>query len=60
MRVDHWKVSVWYGLLQLVVGVSVLIVKPFGSIMVLSLLAVYFGAFIVVSSAIRKKLTILV
>ena len=51
----HWKISAWYGLVQLVVGTSVLLVKPFGGIMVLSLLAVCFGGFIVVSVVVRRK-----
>ena len=43
MRTPHWKVSAGYGMLQLLVGMSVLILKPFGSIMVLLLLAACFG-----------------
>ena len=34
---------------------SILILKPFGDIMVLLLVAVYFGAFIIVSSGVRRK-----
>ncbi len=55
--ISHWKISVGYGMLQLVVGVSILLVKHYGNIIVLSLLTAYFIAFIVVSSAIRKKST---
>jgi uncharacterized membrane protein HdeD (DUF308 family) len=55
--ISHWKISVGYGLLQLVIGLSVLLLKPFGSIMVLSLLTACFGAFIVASCVIRKNLT---
>jgi len=55
--ISHWKISVGYGLLQLIVGVSILLVKNYGNIIVLSLLAAYFVAFTVVSSAIRKNLT---
>ena len=55
--ISHWKISVGYGLLQLIVGVSILLVKDYGNIIVLSLLAAYFVAFTVVSSAIRKNLT---
>ncbi len=53
--ISHWKISVGYGLFQLVVGVSVLLLRHLGSVMVLSLLAAYFGAFIVLSSFIRKN-----
>ncbi len=54
--VSHWKISVGYGLFQLVVGVTVLLLKPLGILVILSLLAAYFSAFVVVSSAIRKNL----
>ena len=56
--ISHWKISVWYGLFQLAVGITVLLLRPFGSLMILSVLAAYFGAFVVVSSAIRKNLTV--
>jgi Fuc2NAc and GlcNAc transferase len=55
--VSQWKVSVGYGLLQLVVGVTVLLLKPFGGIMVLSILIVYFVGFTMASYFIRKSLT---
>ncbi len=55
--ISHWKISVGYGLFQLVVGISVLILKHLGGLLVLSLLAAYFSAFVLVSSTIRKKLT---
>lgn len=54
--ISHWKVSVGYGLLQLVAGLSILLLRHVGIVMVLSLFAAYFGAFIVVSSFIRKNL----
>ena len=41
-NISHWKVAVGYGLVQLVVGMSVLIVKPFGT-------------FTEVSSVVRRK-----
>lgn len=55
--VSQWNVSVGYGLLQLVVGVTVLLLKPFGGIMVLSILMAYFVGFTIVSYFIRKNLT---
>ena len=54
--IAHWKVSIAYGLLQLMVGISVLLLRPFGISVILILLALYFLAFIVVSSTIRKTL----
>ncbi|MCL0086730.1 hypothetical protein M1N65_01495 [Thermodesulfovibrionales bacterium] len=53
--ISQWKIAVGYGLFQLIVGMSILILKPFGDITVLSLIAVYFGAFIIVSSGVRRK-----
>ena len=55
--ISHWKISAGYGLLQLIVGISMLMVKHYSNIMVLSLIGAYFVTFIVVSSAIRKSLT---
>ena len=53
--ISQWKIAAGYGLFQLIVGMSILILKPFGDIMVLSLIAVYFGVFIIVSSGVRRK-----
>lgn len=52
--VSQWKVSAGYGTLELIVGVTVLLLKPFGSIVTLSLLAAYFIAFTMVSYFIRS------
>ena len=54
--ISHWKISVGFGLLQLMVGASVLLAKPFGIIAILSILAVYFAAFIGASVLIRRNL----
>ena len=54
--IAHWKVSVGYGFLQLIVGVSVLVVRPQGIVVVLSLLAVWFGGFVWVSCVVRRSL----
>ena len=55
-EVAHWKVSVGYGMLQLAVGLSVLLLRHVGPIMVLSLLAGYFGAFVILTYTVRRKL----
>ena len=47
---------VGYGLLQSLVGVSVLVVRPIGVLGVLVLLAVWFGGFVWVSFVVRKSL----
>jgi UDP-N-acetylmuramyl pentapeptide phosphotransferase/UDP-N-acetylglucosamine-1-phosphate transferase len=55
--IAHWKVSIGYGLAQLIVGITILLLRPFGITAVLPLLAAYFVAFIIISSVIRKNLT---
>lgn len=54
--IAHWKVSVGYGIVQLMTGMSVMLVKPFGSFMVISLLAACFGGFAVLSFGFRRRL----
>jgi len=54
--IPHWKIAIAYGLVQLIVGITILLVKPFGISVILLLLAVYFLSFIIVSSAVRKSL----
>lgn len=54
--IPHWKVSVGYGLLQSVVGLSVLGVKPLGLLPVFVLLAVWFSGFFVFSSFLRRAI----
>jgi len=52
----HWKVSVGFGLFQLVVGLSVLFVKSHGTIPVFVLLSFFFTAFTAASFYIRSSL----
>jgi hypothetical protein len=53
--IPRWKVSVGYGLLQAIVGLSVLWVKPLGLTPVIVLLAVWFSGFFVFSSFVRRS-----
>jgi len=55
-NVSHWKVAVGYGLGQLAVGASILLVEPFGSLVVVPILMIYFGGFVVLSFNFRRKL----
>jgi len=57
MKIDHWKISVGYGLVQLIVGVSVLAVRPVGILGVLLLLGGWFGGFARVSFVVRRSLS---
>jgi Fuc2NAc and GlcNAc transferase len=52
----HWKVSASYGLFQLVVGLSILTLRPYGLIAALVALAVYTFAFVTFSLYIRRRL----
>ncbi|MBW2596286.1 MAG: hypothetical protein JRC93_09995 [Deltaproteobacteria bacterium] len=56
MGVEHWKVSTGYGVFQLIVGVSVLVVRPIGTLGVVVLLAAWFGGFAGMSFYLRRKL----
>jgi len=53
--IAHWKVSVGYGLLQAVVGLSVLWVKPLGLMAIIFLLAAYSVGFFAFGSFIRRS-----
>ena len=54
--IGHWKISVAYGVLQLSIGISVLLMKSHGIILVLSILGIYFGAFVHFSNSLRKNI----
>jgi Fuc2NAc and GlcNAc transferase len=53
--IQHWKVSFGYGLLQLLIGISVLILKSVGSMAVISVLILYFCTFTILSFILRNK-----
>ena len=53
--IAHWKVSVGYGLFQLVVGLSVLAVKPLGLMAVILLLTAYSIGFFAFGFLVRRS-----
>ena len=53
--IQHWKVSFGYGLFQLFVGISVLILRSAGSVAVISALILYFCTFTILSFILRNK-----
>jgi len=55
--IAHWKISIGYGLVQLIIGITILLLRPFGLSIILLLLGVYFLTFVRVSFTIRKSLT---
>ncbi|MFH0813463.1 MAG: glycosyltransferase family 4 protein [Pseudomonadota bacterium] len=54
--IAHWKVSVGYGVFQLAVGISVLLVRGYGLVAVLGALAGWVGLFWVESCRLRKRI----
>ncbi|BBO87641.1 MraY family glycosyltransferase [Desulfosarcina ovata] len=56
MSIEHWKVSIGYGLLQLIVGLSILFTRPFGVSYVILILSCFLAVFIIANYIIRKKL----
>lgn len=57
-QVSHSKISIGYGLAQIMVGLSLLAVKPFGMIPVLLMLIVYFSGFILLTFNFRKQINL--
>ena len=54
--IAHWKVSAGYGLFQLMIGISILLVKNMGLIKVISVLVLYGCFFAICSFIFRKKM----
>lgn len=55
MGVAHWKVSLSYGVFQLLVGLGVLLTMPRGVVPVLTVLILSFFSFTLFGLAVRKK-----
>ncbi len=53
---DHWKITVAYGLLQLIVGVGVISLRTYGSVAVLTFLLFFSFSFIAISNYFRKHI----
>lgn len=56
MGLPHWKISIAYGLLQLAIGISVIIIKPMGLVFLISILSIYFVGFFLYSILIRHRI----
>ncbi len=55
-NISHWKVSLGYGIAQLFVGISLFFVLKIGLTAVVSVIALYFSIFFVLSTAIRRSI----
>jgi len=56
--IAHWKISVAYGLFQLLIGLSVMGVKQMGLAAVMTALIFWFILFLVTDRSVRKKFQI--
>jgi UDP-N-acetylmuramyl pentapeptide phosphotransferase/UDP-N-acetylglucosamine-1-phosphate transferase len=56
MHIPHWKVSVGYGILQIAVGVSALLIRPHGIFSVVTLLAIFFCLFAWANYFVRARI----
>jgi len=52
----HWKISLGYGMTQLIIGISVMLLLRYGIFTIISILFLYFCIFSVISIALRKNL----
>ena len=55
-EMPHWEISTAYGLLQLLIAISILLLKNMGLITVISVLVFYTCSFTIFSFVLRKKL----
>ena len=55
-NIPHWKVSLGYGVAQLFVGISLFLILKIGLLAVVSIIALYFSIFLVLSTAIRRNI----
>jgi len=53
--ISHWKISLTYGALQFAIGLSILLMKNLGLLLVLSVLAAYFSSFLLFSFFKRRN-----
>lgn len=56
MGINHWKVSIEYGVFQLVAGLSILFMKQYGLAPVITTIILFFSIFIWVNCYVRKKI----
>ena len=55
-NIPHWKISLGYGIAQLIVGMSVMLLLRCGIFYIVSILSIYFCIFSVISIAMRRNL----
>ena len=55
-KIVHWKISVGYGVIQFAIGITAILIRPFGVAFLLLLMGLYFLGFCLVSFRIRSGL----
>ena len=55
-KIAHWKISIGYGFAQLLIGLSVILIKKHGDLAIISLLSFYLCGFICLSFIIRMNI----
>ncbi len=58
MGISHWKISLAYGFVQLLIGLSIIIIKPMGVYFILLAYLVYSLIFVFFSISVRKKVAV--
>jgi Fuc2NAc and GlcNAc transferase len=53
--ISHWKISVGYGIFQLMVGFTILLLKPLGTKFILLLLVTYSAIFVLLTYRVRVR-----
>ena len=55
-KIPHWKISTGYGLFQFLIGISIILLKNMGLIMVITVLVFYICSFAIFSLIFRRKI----
>jgi Fuc2NAc and GlcNAc transferase len=55
MGIKHWRISIGYAILQVIVGMGVLLIRPFGFCFVLSLILVFYFGFVWINYVARTR-----
>lgn len=50
----HWKVTLGYAFIQFLIGISMLIVREYGGVVIATAIFVYFGIFVIFSTKVRQ------
>lgn len=57
-KIEHWKVSIGYGIAQFLLGVTLLLAKPYGLLPVFTIICVSFSCFFLINHYYKKRFSI--